>query len=89
MTKPSPKSPEIEQFLEGQSMAMFSRSRLQCIRNNICVMCGNTAKIFRDAISKKEFTISGICQGCQDKTFGTGTKNERNEDVGNEMGRGK
>lgn len=25
---------------------------------------------FRDTLSKKEFTISGLCQKCQDKTFG-------------------
>ena len=25
---------------------------------------------FRDALSRKEFTISGMCQKCQDETFG-------------------
>ena len=25
---------------------------------------------FRDAISKREFEISGLCQKCQDKIFG-------------------
>ena len=26
---------------------------------------------FRDELSKTEFTISGLCQECQDKIFGT------------------
>ena len=25
---------------------------------------------FRDALSRKEFTISGMCQTCQDEVFG-------------------
>ncbi len=25
---------------------------------------------FRDKLSKKEYLISGLCQNCQDKTFG-------------------
>ena len=31
---------------------------------------------FRDDISRKEFNISGLCQTCQDKTFGGGDDNE-------------
>ena len=39
----------------------------------ICVFCKKPIdpdKDFRNEISRKEFTISGICQICQDETFG-------------------
>ena len=35
-----------------------------------CPFCGKKAKKFRDRKSEKEFKISGLCQKCQDKTFG-------------------
>lgn len=37
-----------------------------------CPFCGNPVsdEDFRDEISRKEFEISGLCQKCQDKTFG-------------------
>ena len=42
------------------------------IADRICNGCGrkvDTEK-FRDEMSKKEYMISGFCQGCQDKVFG-------------------
>ena len=46
-----------------------------------CPFCGDTGKetgdslrpfafLFRDLLSATEYTISGLCQTCQDKTFG-------------------
>lgn len=37
-----------------------------------CPFCGcdTTNMKFRDKLSEKEFKISGLCQKCQDKTFG-------------------
>lgn len=37
-----------------------------------CATCGIEMKDqkFRDALSQKEFEISGMCQVCQDETFG-------------------
>ena len=32
-------------------------------------------RTFKDELSKKEFGISGLCQECQDKTFGKCRKN--------------
>ena len=37
--------------------------------NNRCVSCKDTATIFKDELSKREFGISGLCQSCQDKVF--------------------
>ena len=40
------------------------------INDSVCTSCGENANTFRDALSKKEFGISGLCQKCQDKVFG-------------------
>ena len=70
MAKPSEKSPEIDLFLTSISGRSFA------IRADICIAppfgCGGEANEFRDEISKREYTISGMCQKCQDKVFGSG-----------------
>ena len=48
------------------------------IMSGQCVTCGSGRLRnvdFRDDISKKEYSISGMCQACQDSVFG-----ERSED---------
>ena len=58
------KAPEIQDFLEH----MFgTRTALE---QNVCVFCGKPAVKFRNEISLREYNISGLCQECQDKTFG-------------------
>jgi hypothetical protein len=37
-----------------------------------CTTCGGEAREFRDVLSLKESTISGMCQTCQDEVFGGG-----------------
>lgn len=41
-------------------------------REGRCAICGRKVDLasFRDELSRKEFGISGVCQECQDKTFG-------------------
>lgn len=39
-------------------------------QDDICAICGNEAKVFKDDLSCKEYMISRMCQDCQDKTFG-------------------
>lgn len=70
MAKPANKNPEIDDFITKA----FGVVRKSSIRANICVSppigCGLPATEFKDARSKKEYTISGLCQTCQDKIFG-------------------
>lgn len=44
---------------------------VEAVEQRICPFCG--VKVdptkFRDALSVKEFMISGLCQKCQDETF--------------------
>jgi len=44
------------------------------IAEQVCVPapfgCGGPAIIFTDALSQREYGISGLCQSCQDDFFG-------------------
>ena len=66
--KPSEKSPEMEAALKG----IFGIDRVADIKADRCSWCHGPAGKFRDAVSEKEYTISGFCQKCQDQTFGGG-----------------
>lgn len=43
---------------------------LEAIDSGKCPTCKREVGKFRDALSKKEFGISGMCQKCQDSIFG-------------------
>jgi hypothetical protein len=66
MAKPTEKAPAIE----GLISAVAGNSRVKSIHDNVCVLCQGDASTFRDRLSCREFGISGMCQGCQDKVFG-------------------
>jgi len=68
--KPSEKSNEMVQFIDHMAKANFGRSRTSCVQNDLCVSCDEQAISFRDELSRKEYTISGLCQTCQDGVFG-------------------
>jgi hypothetical protein len=40
------------------------------IQNKVCPTCKEKVGEFRDELSEKEYTISGMCQECQDSVFG-------------------
>lgn len=46
-----------------------SQARKNC-GDVVCIFCKNEIKGFRNALSKREYEISGLCQTCQDKVFG-------------------
>ena len=66
------KSPKMEHNLNELAKVMFGRSRATAKIEHTCVVCGKEANTFRDAISAREYTLSMMCQVCQDKTFGRG-----------------
>ena len=70
MADPSKKSEEMDDFLNELSSLIFGESRTESIRGNACVSCSEDASDFADSISRKEYGISGLCQGCQDEVFG-------------------
>ncbi len=65
MATPSDKVPEIDEMIQE----VFGIDRVKSIKENKCVFCGRDATEFRDELSKKEFSISGICQSCQDSIW--------------------
>ena len=42
---------------------------LSAIATNTCKICKERAIGFRDSMSEFEYSVSGICQTCQDKYF--------------------
>lgn len=66
---PTEKSPELTQLLQNLC------GRTSSIVTNVCVKppfgCGKSITPFRDALSEKEYRISGLCQECQDLFFGS------------------
>ena len=65
--KPSEKSPAIEHFIRQ----VFGFDRISAIEDQVCPICGKKVAIddFKDELSLKEFTISGMCQQCQNGVF--------------------
>jgi hypothetical protein len=71
---PSQKSEDLTTFLNDLV------DRTGHIRSGRCVICERTVKpvgliadgavTFRDKLSEREFTISGMCQHCQDSAYG-------------------
>jgi len=64
MAEPSHKAQPLEDLLER----VYGRT--SSIRSNVCVFCKKDATEFRDALSRREYSISGLCQDCQDEVFG-------------------
>ena len=66
------KTKELQNFLDGFAKKAFGRSQTEATEQKICVFCHKPIKMedFRDALSIKEYRISGLCQKCQDDTFG-------------------
>ena len=65
-TRPSSKKPKLDLFLS----AITGKSREIQLASGLCMTCDEDATDFRDELSQKEYTISGMCQACQDKIFG-------------------
>jgi len=77
--EPTNKSNTINSMLSS----VFGVDRVQTITEGTCVSCDTTgivATSFRDDISKKEYSISGMCQSCQDDIFGVGEPDDEPED---------
>jgi hypothetical protein len=70
MAVPSKKEIGMEKILDEVSNKMYGRKRTGSIKGNICITCGDNVDGFRDRLSEKEYTISGMCQKCQDSVFG-------------------
>lgn len=66
MAEPSEKSQAINELLSN----LMGRDREATIKADLCMTCGGPAVEFRDQLSRREYSISGMCQKCQDEVFG-------------------
>jgi hypothetical protein len=66
MATPINKAPAVENLLTD----LFGVDRHRSIKDCVCVICGEPESGFKDALSEREYRISGICQSCQDIAFG-------------------
>jgi len=66
--EPSCKSASIDLMLSS----LVGKSREIQIASKLCMTCPCEANTFRDALSIQEYTISGMCQICQDQIFNGG-----------------
>lgn len=64
------KTAEMDAALDGITDKLFGRSRTECLNTGVCVTCGGEVAGFKDAFSRGEYDISGMCQLCQDAVFG-------------------
>jgi hypothetical protein len=63
------KTENMNAYLDNITLENFGRSRTLALAGRACVTCGKPATEFRDALSVKEYGISGMCQACQDSVF--------------------
>lgn len=63
--KPTEKAPAIDGLLKEMGW-----DRKTAIEQEKCVSCKQDAYAFKNPLSEKEYSISGLCQKCQDRIFG-------------------
>tara|TARA_R110000824_G_scaffold350598_2_gene537532 strand:+ start:1617 stop:1832 length:216 start_codon:yes stop_codon:yes gene_type:complete len=64
----SNKHPIIETILEEIS-GIIGTPRSTAFSQKLCVMCNGDASSFKNELSEKEYSLSGMCQKCQDGFF--------------------
>ena len=52
--------------------ALTGKDRVETVADGKCMTCNSPDMGFKDDLSRKEYTISGMCQSCQDSVFGGG-----------------
>lgn len=67
MANPTPKSAVIELLLNNIADRTASITQNRCIKKPYG--CGGPATEFTDALSTREYAISGLCQKCQDEAY--------------------
>jgi hypothetical protein len=55
--------------MDFETIMRLMATKKQAIEDEVCNLCSEPILSFRDAISKTEYGISGLCQNCQDEIF--------------------
>ena len=66
------RSPEMQEVVDTVALKLGGRTLTECHKKKLCSDCGRKVDMdsFRDELSKKEYSLSGFCQKCQDNFFG-------------------
>ena len=64
------KSKEMQEVLDAMGISYFGNTRTESLLAKKCISCNEDVTAFRSELSAKEYTISGLCQVCQDGVFG-------------------
>jgi RNase P subunit RPR2 len=59
----------MQKALDTVGTLAYGRTNTEAIKENICISCGHPALAFNDETSRVEYSISGLCQSCQDIVF--------------------
>lgn len=62
---------DMQSFINEFQLETFENTNINC-----CVSCKKPAIDFKDDLSRKEYSISGFCQTCQDDLFNLVLDNE-------------
>jgi len=60
--------PDIQAVVDATSPSPLGQARSEQL--GVCAFCQATLGKFRNELSQREYKISGLCQKCQDSTFG-------------------
>ena len=63
------RAPKVQDALDKLGILTFGRTNTEAIKTNTCIKCSNPAGEFKDELSRKEYTISGLCQSCQEEIY--------------------
>ena len=66
------RSKELDGMLDKFTKNAFGMAKSDAEEKRVCVICHKEIRMedFKDALSLKEYGISGLCQKCQDEIFG-------------------
>lgn len=70
MSVPAKTPKEIADAFRRRPASVLYPEAATLIEREICPFCRSPIGKFRDNRSRVEYGISGLCQGCQDATFG-------------------
>lgn len=59
----------LQKLKDDAARSIGGRTKAEAHEQAVCVFCQGAVTGFRDALSSKEYGISGMCQSCQDDFF--------------------
>jgi hypothetical protein len=60
------RTPKVQGFLDNFAKKSFGKTQAEAEKEAKCMFCGKKVTGFKDALSRKEYGVSGMCQKCQD-----------------------